>query len=191
MEQQEKQMISDLFNKLKQAEDQSGPRDVNAEQFIREAVTTQPSAPYYMAQAIMVQEHALKNLNQRLQELEQELTKRPASGGGFLGGLFGAGNAGNNVPSRAPATAANAGPFQNARQGSFLGNAMQTAVGVAGGMLLANALTGLFADDTAEAAPAAESEPAPAESEPAPEEEAFRTTEDFGDGSEDFGDEEY
>ena len=179
MEQQEKQMVTDLFNKLKQAEDQSGPRDANADQFIREVVASQPSAPYYMAQAILVQEHALKNLNQRVQELEQEMTKRPASGGGFLGGLFGAGG---NAPSRPPTTATNAGPFQNARQGSFLGNAMQTAVGVAGGMLAANALAGLFAGDTAEAAPA--------DTESAPQEEVVDTQEDNGDWSNDFGGDE-
>ena len=188
MEQQEKQMISELFNKLKQAQDQSGPRDANADQLIREAVAAQPSAPYYMTQAILVQEHALKNMNERVQQLEQELTKRPASGGGFLGGLFGAGD---NAPARPPATAPNAGPFQNARQGSFLGNAMQAAVGVAGGMLLANALTGMFAGDTAEAAPA-ENEPAPAENEPAPEEGATGTQEDNSDwGSDENMDDEF
>jgi hypothetical protein len=178
MEQQEKQMITDLFSKLKQAEDQSGPRDNNAETFISETLAKQPSAPYYMAQAILVQEHALNNLNQRVQELEQELTKRPAGGGGFLGGLFGAGN---NEPSRPPTTAPNASPFKNARQGSFLGSAMQTAVGVAGGMLLANAVSGLFAGDTAEAAPPAESEPARP-----PEEEAMGSQEDEGDWGNDF-----
>ena len=128
-----------------------------------------------MAQAILVQEHALKNLNQRVQQLEQDLTQRPATGGGFLGGLFGAGD---NARSRPPATAANAGPFQNARQGSFLGNAMQTAVGVAGGMLLANAVTGMFAGDTAEAAPA--------EAEPVPEEEATGLQEDNADWGNDM-----
>ena len=181
MDQQAKHMINDLFGKLKQAEEQSGPRDADAEVVIREALAEQPSAPYYMAQAILVQEHALKNLNQRVQELEQELAKRPASGGGFLGGLFGAGD--STPPARQPATAANAGPFQNARQGSFLGGAMQTAVGVAGGMLLANAVAGAFASDPAQAAPA---------DEPAPEDPAGTSEDDTGWGS-DFGmdDEEF
>ena len=40
-----------------------------------------------------------------------------------------------------------------AQGGGFMAGAMQTAVGVAGGMLLANAVGGLFAGD-AEAAPA-------------------------------------
>jgi hypothetical protein len=161
MQQQEKQMIDELFGKLKQAEAQTGAREASAESYIRDAVAAQPGAPYYMAQAILVQEHALNNLNQRVQELEQELTKRPAGGGGFLGGLFGAGNSNTAAAGRSPATAANPGPFQNARQGSFLGGAMQTAMGVAGGMLLANAMVGMFAGDTAEAATAATDETPP------------------------------
>ncbi|MCB1715268.1 MAG: hypothetical protein KDK05_09045, partial [Candidatus Competibacteraceae bacterium] len=55
-----------------------------------------------------------------------------------------------------------AGAFRNAPQGSFLGGAMQTAMGVAGGVMLANAVTGMFADE-AEAAPAPAEEPAPEE----------------------------
>lgn len=170
MEQQAKQMIDDLFGKLKQAEAQTDSRDSEAEEVIRQAISAQPSAPYYMAQAILVQEHALKNLNQRVQELEQEQAKQPAGGGSFLGGLFGAGTPSTTQPRR-PATAANPGPFRNASQGSFLGNALQTAAGVAGGMLLANAVMGMFDDNTAEAAPL-ESEPVPAEAVPAEEESA-------------------
>jgi hypothetical protein len=177
MEQQEKQMIDGLFSKLKQAEAQTGPREAGAENYIRDAVGAQPEAPYYMAQAILVQEHALNNLNQRVQELEQELSKRPAGGGGFLGGLFGAGNGNTAAATRSPATATGPGPFQNARQGSFLGGAMQTAMGVAGGMLLANAMVGMFAGDTAEAAVPAEE---PMSEEPAPEAEDSSGWGDFG-----------
>jgi membrane protease subunit (stomatin/prohibitin family) len=50
--------------------------------------------------------------------------------------------------------------------GGFMAGAMQTAMGVAGGMLLANAVSGMFGSD----AQAAET-PAPA-AEPAPEPEA-------------------
>lgn len=149
MESNEKQMIDELFTKLKQAEDQSGSRDASAEAAIQQAVAQQPAAPYYMAQAIMVQEHALNNLNQRVEELEQALKERPAGGGSFLGGLFGAGNAAPAKPKQA-ARGANPSPFRNAPQGSFLGSAMQTAVGVAGGMLLANAAMGMFAGDEAQ-----------------------------------------
>lgn len=184
MEQQEKQMIEGLFDKLQQAEQQTGPREATAEQAIHEALSRQPNAPYYMAQTILVQEHALNNLNQRVQELEQTLAEqqRAPAGGGFLGSLFGAGSAPHQPPPRrAPAgqpAATAGGPFQGARQGSFLGTAMATAVGVAGGMILADALSGAFAGDAA----AAEDVPTEA---PADDMAAVDEDGDFGD----FGDE--
>jgi hypothetical protein len=179
MEQQAKQMITDLFGKLKQAEYQTGPRDADAEGLINKAVAAQPSAPYYMAQAILVQEHALNNLNQRVQQLEQELIKPPAGGGGFLSGLFGAGvGADNSSRARRPVPAANPGPFQNARQGGFLSSALQTAAGVAGGVLLANAVMGMFDGNPVEAA-TTEAEPAPTEAAPA--EETTTDTQDHND----------
>ena len=159
MDAQANQMINSLFAKLKQAETQSGPREAEAEAQIRDALAAQPNAPYYMAQAILVQEHALNSLNQRVQELEQALAQRPASGGGFLGGLFGAGNQTPAAPQRQAAPAAQNAPFRNAPSGSFLGGAMQTAMGVAGGVLLANAIGDMFAGDVAEAATVVESLP--------------------------------
>lgn len=94
------EIIAQLFNKLAQAEQQTGPRDSVAETQITEAIRQQPAAPYYMAQVIVVQEQALETLNaqleamqERVQQLEQELAQRPAQSGGFLGGLFGGGAA--------------------------------------------------------------------------------------------------
>lgn len=141
MDQNEKSLIDNLFSRLRDAEQQSGPRDAQAEAAIREALTRQPAAPYYMSQAILVQEHAMKALNERVRQLEESLASRPAGGGGFLSNLFG----GGSQPAAAPRPyAAQPTPFSNAPQGSFLGGAMQTAMGVAGGMLLANALGDLF-----------------------------------------------
>src|SRR3954452_12439588 len=92
MDQNERQIIEELFGKLRQAEAQSGPRDAQAENFIREQVARQPAAPYLMAQAIVIQEQALAQSQARIQELEQQLRSRPASGGGGLcGSLFGGG----------------------------------------------------------------------------------------------------
>jgi uncharacterized protein len=97
MDQTEQHYIDELFDRLQSAERQSGPRDAGAEGYIRERVSRQPAAPYYMAQAIIVQEEALKAAQQRIAELEHEIEQRPAqaagSGGGFLGGLFGGGPA--------------------------------------------------------------------------------------------------
>jgi uncharacterized protein len=191
MDQNANQMIADLFTKLGQAERQTGPRDAAAEQVIAEALKQQPAAPYYMAQAILVQENALASLNRRVAELERELAERPAAGsGGFLSGLFG-GDAAQTAASARPAASdrepvmppgtslsrgwsAQAAPARGGWSaqpqggGGFLASAMTTAAGVAGGVLLANAVTGLFASEEAKAAePAPVSEPPAAEPDPA------------------------
>ncbi len=150
MDQNEKQLIEGLFTRLQQAETQSPPRDQAAEAQIRAALKHQPAAPYYMAQAILMQEHMLEQLNQRVEQLEQELSQRPASGS-FLGGLFGSG-------SQQPGTAANSAqraplsPPANAGRGGFMGSAMQTAMAVAGGVMVGNMLANMFTGGAAEAA---------------------------------------
>lgn len=176
MQEEEKQLIDGLFDRLRQAEEQTGPRHAEAEAVITEALRKQPAAPYYMTQAILIQEHALEQLNQRVQELEEELSQRPPaqqSSGSFLGGLFGANKAESAPPpavpqrrfqpppgvapagggmggSAQPLPGAAAQPNQGGG-GSFMGGAMQTAVAVAGGLvigsLLANMLFGDDADD--------------------------------------------
>ncbi len=173
MDQNEKRIIDDLFGKLGQAERQAGARDPAAEQAIAEAVRQQPAAPYYMAQAILVQESALQSLGRRVEELERELAERPAAGsGGFLGGLFGGGAAQTAAPARPavgarepampsgasrgwsnqPAAAPGRGWSAQPQGGGFLAGAMQTAAGVAGGVLLANMVGGLFGGEEAKAA---------------------------------------
>lgn len=129
-------------------------RDTDAERLIREAIAHQPSDPYYMAQTVAVQEHALNAPQSRIAELEAELTaaRQASQSGGFLPGLFGG----------SPAPRRTGQPLQPRRPqgalGGFLAGAAQTAMGVAGGVLLANVVTGLFADDAhaAEAPPEAD-----------------------------------
>ena len=158
MDQQDKSVIDDLFGKLRQAEGKTGPRDPEAEMLIAEHIKSQPGAPYYMAQALVVQQDALANAQSRIQQLEQELTERP-QGGGFLAGLFGGGEEQpspqrRNVPAHAGRyrQQAQAGPWGGGGGGGFLAGAMQTALGVAGGVMIANAITGMFAADEAAAA---------------------------------------
>jgi hypothetical protein len=193
-------MIGDLFAKLKQAEQQAGPRDPAAEQEIAAAVGRQPAAPYYMSQVILVQEQTVQAQNQRIQELEKQLAERPAPGGGFLGGLFGGAAVPGASPARpapertpamapgsTPGTAPGAGPGMGLGKsttpaapsrgwsqptqpagGGFMASALTTAVGVAGGIMMANALTGLFGGSEAEASETpTEPEEAPFESEEA------------------------
>ena len=132
MDDTERQVIDELFAKVKQAEAGSGARDPQAEARIREHVTAQPAAPYYMAQAILIQEQALAGSQARIEQLEKELAERSA-GGGFLGSLFG-GGASRPVPARRgpvrgmdPRVAAYADPRYR-QGGGFLAGAMQTAM---------------------------------------------------------------
>ena len=192
MDQNDKQAIEGLFGKLAQVERQSPQRDAQAEAFISSVISRQPSAPYYMAQTIVVQEHALNSAQERIAQLESDVAaaQQNAGGGGFLSNLFGGGRPAAPAPQqrRAPQ------PYQQQPQqgyapqqqggGGFLAGAAQTAMGVAGGVLLGNAIMGLFGGDEAQAAehPA---EPV------APEEEEARPDEGFeDDGGGDFGGDE-
>lgn len=159
MDRTEKQVIDELFDKLEQAERQGGPRDREAEALIQRHLSRQPGAPYYMAQAIVFQEEALKQAQQRIQELESELAQRPA-GDGFLAGLFGGGTAGPRTPSGA-ASENRLSAYQG-RQG-FLGGAMQTAMGVAGGMMLGSFLGSLLGGGNQAAAAEPSAAPSPAD----------------------------
>jgi uncharacterized protein len=142
MDTNDRQAIAGLFDKLSQVERQMPTRDAEAERFIGEAIARQPGAPYYMAQTVVVQEHALNAAQSRIEQLEAELSdaRRNAQGGGFFSGLFGGGAA-----PRRPAAAAQ--PMPQGAPGGFLSGAAQTAMGVAGGMLLANAIGGMFAGE--------------------------------------------
>ncbi|MCB4769874.1 DUF2076 domain-containing protein [Ancylobacter sp. Lp-2] len=205
MNEQDRQTIQGLFARLAEVERNAAPRDAGAEGFIGQEIARQPGAPYYMAQTIVMQDYAMQQaqsriaeLEQRNAELEEAQASRPASGGGFLGGLFGSSQApaprGGSVPSvpRSPANTqqppygsqpygapqAPAGSPWGGQQGmgqqgippqgmapgamgrggfgggGFLAGAAQTAMGVAGGVLLGNAIAGMFGGNEAHAAPA-------------------------------------
>jgi len=158
MNAQERRMIEGLFERLQQAEAQAGPRDPEAEALIRDLVARQPAAAYLLAQAVLVQEEGLRNLQSRVEELERQGAER-TQGGGFLGGLFGGGRP---QPTAAlPPQPASASGWTNirfpaqgapdahapARGGGFMAGAVQTAMGVAGGVLLGNAVAGLFGSE--------------------------------------------
>lgn len=166
MQNEEQQLIDNLFSRLKQAETQSGPRDAGAEQLIKQHLQTQPGAPYYMSQAILIQEAALKKLNAQVADLENRLTQaqqqqqaQQQSSGGFLSSLFGGGSrqsapqqqqpVWNSAPQQQPQQQYAQPPQQQyaappARGTGFLGGALQTAVGVAGGVVMADMLTSMF-----------------------------------------------
>lgn len=164
MQREEQQLIEGLFSRLKQAESQTVARDAAAEQLINQHLQTQPGAPYYMAQAILIQEAALKKLNEKISALESQVTQlqqqqqqQPAqSSGGFLSGLFGSGSRQQQPAQQQQQSPWNSAPQQPAQQQyapaqaaaprgtGFLGGALQTAVGVAGGVVMADMLTSMF-----------------------------------------------
>jgi len=182
MDHQDRQAIEQIFGKIAQVEGQAGAPDAQAAEFIRSRINQQPNAPYYMAQTIVVQEQALNAAQGRIQQLEHELASRPASGGGLLSGLFGGGQSRPQhyqpqpMQSMPPHMAPGMGRMAPGRGGGgFLAGAAQTAMGVAGGVLLGNMISGAFSGgDEVKAADAGQAEPQQA------------AAEDSGDGGEDF-----
>ncbi len=162
MQSEEQRLIDGLFGRLKQAEENSTPRDKHAEQLIQNHLAQQPGAAYYMAQTILIQEAALKQLNDRIQGLEeqaaqlQQAARQQQSSGGFLAGLFGSGASRGTQPGPDAQAYQNAQPggyntpqtapgYSPPRGGSgFMAGALQTAAGVAGGVIMADMLTSMF-----------------------------------------------
>lgn len=160
MDRSDRQAIESLFGKLADVGRQASPRDPEADAYIREQIARQPGAPYFMAQTIVVQEQALDAAQGRIEELEREVASRQSSGGGLLSGILGDGRRPSRSAGSVPSVGRGAGraPEQPPSQvqprgagGGFLAGAAQTAMGVAGGVLLGNMIAGMFGSDQAQA----------------------------------------
>jgi hypothetical protein len=152
--------IEGLFARLQNVERKAEPRDPEAEALIREEIARQPGAPYYMAQTILVQEHALAVAERRIKELEADAER--GSRGDILGGLFGGGRDRSRQPQRYEEGQDQRGPWdRQARSGGsgFLAGAAQTALGVTGGVLLGSAIASMLGAGAATAAEPQASEP--------------------------------
>jgi hypothetical protein len=150
----ERTLISNLFDRLKQAATQ--PKDPGADEFIRTKVSEQPSAPYLLVQSTLVMQQALTAAQSRIANLEKQLLEanRPAqeSGESFLSGVANLFGVGQSQPAARPQQTPPPLPRQPAsspssyaapplpqgatRGGGFLQNALSTAAGVAGGALI-------------------------------------------------------
>lgn len=141
------------------------PVDREADQLIADLFNRYPEARYRLTQTAFVQEHALVQAQNRIQELEWELenAQRQAqaqqSRGGLFGGMFGGGAQRQApMPPRpqpvAPPPGYNAMQQAGPQGGGFLRTAAMTAAGVAGGMVLGNMLMGAFSGGGAQAAAA-------------------------------------
>jgi uncharacterized protein len=158
-------------------EKNSSKRDESAELLINSVIKKQSNAPYYMTQTILVQETVLNKLNKKVMELEKEILSLKNSGiekeskNGFLSGFFKNKNKqdnnsssilnskkstispnynGGSIPNESGSTNIGSSVASGGGGNSFLGNALQTAVGVAGGMVVGNMLTNLFQNKKSE-----------------------------------------
>ena len=158
MDRQDRQAIDGLFEKLAKVEGQSPSRDPEAKAFIDEQIARQPHAPYYMAQTIVVQEQALHAAQARIEELERQVGS--VQNGGLASNI-------SNVSRQPTGSVPRAGrtqptpfePLSPRAGGGFLAGAAQTAMGVAGGILLGNMIAGIFGSDQAQAHQAQSAEP--------------------------------
>ncbi|WGM08869.1 DUF2076 domain-containing protein [Arsenophonus nasoniae] len=159
MQAEEKQLIEDLFQRLKQAETPSNSLDSEANSLIQTLIKQQPESPYFMAQSIIIQEAALKRLTQQVKQLQDEVIQLKKGAeiqlrkGGFLSGLI------EKINPSQPVTPVTEKPQQQTPQyqqptnisggsSGFLSGALKTAAGVAGGVMIGNMLTNMFNHST-------------------------------------------
>ncbi len=159
----DRKLIGDLFARMRDVRDLDKDRD--AETFIHDQMRGNADSPYLLVQSVLAQEHALQQADQRISELEGQLADREQSGSTAPNRSAGFG-ATASVPPAGPAPwqavsdagrETDKGAAQNGRSqaqrggGSFMQQAMTTAAGVAGGMLLASGISSLLGSGTAQA----------------------------------------
>jgi len=158
---QEHDLIQSVFDRL--ARLAGGPKDPQAEALIIERLRAIPDSAYNLVEAVVVQEMAIKEREAHIAELERRLASAPppqSQGGGFGQGAANPWGRGS-VPSVPPQPQQYAPPQQQyapppqyppqpqapwgtSSGGGFLRNAASAAVGVAGGMLLAEGVSHMF-----------------------------------------------
>ena len=132
---EDRNAIDGLFHRVEAAERQSGPRDAEAEALIRQKIAAQPAAPYYLAQTVVVQQEALKEAERRIEELESRGRQVDQRRGPWDG----------------PVDDNRRQPGYGYGGGGFLAGAAQTALGVAGGVLLGSMIGSIFSAGSANA----------------------------------------
>ena len=129
---EDRQAIDGLFDRLREAERRGRPRDAEAEVYIRRRMAEQAGAAYYLAQTVVVQHEALREAERRIEALERE---------------------GRQIAGR-PGPWDRAASYEDRYQhggGGFLAGAAQTALGVAGGMMLGSLIGSIFTSGAADA----------------------------------------
>ncbi|PSV49562.1 DUF2076 domain-containing protein [Photobacterium indicum] len=127
---QEKELIQNVANKLKQSP--SKAKDADADQLIGNEIGSQQDAVYKLTQAVLVQEMALKEMKQKNDYLEKSVEhhKSESNRGAFSKMM------GGNRPAPQPP--------QPMNQPSAFGSFMQTAASVAVGMVAGNMISNML-----------------------------------------------
>lgn len=132
MNQNDQDLITRLSEQIKKT--QPVTKDPKAAELIEKEIAAQPDALYLLTQKVLLQEAAIQQMQQQMNELQAQPKK------GFFSSWFGR----NQQPRgsyQSPQPNAQASHFG---QGSFLGSALSTAAGVAGGMFLFEGIRHLF-----------------------------------------------
>jgi uncharacterized protein len=150
----ERKMLSDLADRI--AQTPPPPKDPEAEELIRKRIGSRPDALYLMTQTVLIQNLALQQAQEQIQQLQRGMQPAPESpGASFLGQQAGTRAAGPAYSTRsagqqrysAPppqyAPPSQAAPSPSGAP-SFLRGAAQTAAGVAAGALAFEGIQALF-----------------------------------------------
>jgi hypothetical protein len=87
---QERQLVSQLFDRLEKLE--GSHRDPDAERAVADGFDRAPNAAYALVQTVLVQDEALKRANAHIEDLEAQLSGgavQEQGGGGFLDNMRG------------------------------------------------------------------------------------------------------
>ncbi|MFL6352618.1 MAG: DUF2076 family protein [Bryobacteraceae bacterium] len=147
----ERKMLSDLADRI--AQTPPPPRDPEAEELIRKRIGSRPDALYLMTQTVLIQNLALQQAQEQIQQLQRGTQPSSGSAGAsFLGQQIGARASAPAYSTRQQQYAAPppqyappspAGPSPSGAP-SFLRGAAQTAAGVAAGALAFEGIQALF-----------------------------------------------
>jgi uncharacterized protein len=151
----ERRMLEDLASKVSQTP--APPIDKEAEELIRTRIGSRPDALYLMTQTVLIQNLALEQAKQQIQQLQQNAgTPATQPSASFLGGPSGqrpsSGGSQQQTSYAPPAPAYQPVPVSSGSPGSMLGGgggsflrgAAQTAAGVAAGALAFEGISSLF-----------------------------------------------
>ena len=162
---QEKELIQNVANKLKQSPNKT--KDAEAESLINNEIGAQDDAVYKLTQAVLVQEMALKELKQKNEYLEKCVDHHKSEANrSALSKMMGGSRPAPQPP-------------QPTHQPSAFGSFMQTAASVAVGMVAGNMISNMLFnndDPAADAMAATDAQAADTPVEDAPADEALASS---------------